>query len=166
MFRAQARTAEEFAGSFAEPDLTSLRADGGFVEVQARLLGHSEFTAAKNGFDVFRRAAHQRDFKVVNEPRAIHCDPAHKAAIHEIDQERPEADLDDVASDSPNNGFTAAASIHNRIANFAQIFSGQNARKRFEKIREVAARFVRPSELFEMNFVRPVRERIGAKLLE
>src|ERR1700684_344583 len=124
MLGPQSRAAEELTRCFAEPDLAALRAKGSFVEEKAGFLGHSEFAIAKNSFHIFGRAAHERDFKVVDESGTVHRDTAYKAAIHEVNQERAQADLDDVASYAPENCLAGSPSIQNRITNSPQIFSG------------------------------------------
>src|ERR1700733_12119250 len=124
MFGPQSRTGEELARRFAEPDLAALCTKRSFVEEKAGFLGHPKFAVAKKSFHIFGRAAHERDFKIVDERGTVHCDAAYKAAIHEVNQQGAQADLDDVAPYAPENCIAGSPSIQNRITNSSQIFSG------------------------------------------
>src|ERR1700733_1678285 len=124
MFGLQSRTGKKLARRFAEPDLAALRTKRSFVEENAGFLGHSEFAITKNSFHIFGSAADQSNFKVMDECGAVHCDAAYKTAIHEVNQQGAQADLDDVAPYAPENCLAGSPSIQNRITNSSQIFSG------------------------------------------
>src|SRR5207245_8029698 len=64
-------TGEELSGGFAVADADALRKLGDFVEVLAGFLGHAELACAEASFDVFGGVAHESDFKIVDERRAV-----------------------------------------------------------------------------------------------
>src|ERR1700730_2237549 len=117
---------EELPGGFAVADAGAVGKFGDFVDVLAGLRGHAEPAFAEAGFDVFRSVAGKSDFKVMDERGAIHGDAGDEAALHEIDQDRAEADLDDVAADAPQNGPTLFAGGVDGAEEPAKIFSGED----------------------------------------
>ena len=70
--------------------------------------GHAELAGAEAGFDVFGGVAGECDFEIVDERGAVHGDAGDEAAVHQIDEDRAEADLDDVAADAPEDGMRVA----------------------------------------------------------
>ena len=105
--------AEELAGGFAVADMEARGELREFVDVLAGFAGHAELTRAEAGFDVFGSVASESDFKIVNKRRAIHCDTGDETALHEIDEDWPETDFDDVAADAPEDGGTLFAGAMN-----------------------------------------------------
>ena len=83
---------------FAHPSLLALTGDEGLVQPAARFFGHAERAIAKAGGDVLRRGAEARDLVVVDGGRAVHGEVGHDLATHQLDDDRREAGLHDVAA--------------------------------------------------------------------
>src|SRR5438132_9004431 len=120
---------KKLSGSFAVPNSYAVRKFGGFVEIFSRFFGHAELAFAKTGFHIFGSVAGQRDFKIVNKRSAVHSDSGDEPAFHQIDQNEAEADLDDMAADTPENGFPLFARHVNCAEEIAKTFGGKNAWK-------------------------------------
>src|SRR5580692_3207345 len=104
---------EELARCFAVADVEAGCEFRKFVDVLAGFAGHAELAFAKAGFDVFGSVAREGDFKIVDEGCAIHGDTRDKPTAHEVDQDRAEANFDDVAADAPEDGGALfAGSMH------------------------------------------------------
>ncbi len=166
ILRARALANEEFPRRFTEADAGAARERGHFVDVAASFFGHAEFAFAENGVNIFRSAAGHGDFEIVNQRRAVHGDAADEAAAHEVDQERAEADLDDVAAHAPENRGAASARFDDGSREGAQIFRGENVRKRIEKFGEGSALTVRLRELADADFARTRSERVGVQAVK
>src|SRR5487761_300025 len=128
MLRGGFFVAQEFSGGFAEADTSALREGGHFVDGAAGFLGHAEFPFAENGVDVFGRAAGDGDFEIVDERGAVHGDSADEAAAKKVNQQRAEADFDDVAADAPENRARLRTRVEDGAGDEAEIFGGKNAR--------------------------------------
>ena len=89
---------------FAVADANTVRQLGDFVDVFSGFFRHAELAFAEAGFDVLGSVAGEGDFEIVNERGAVHRDSGDESALHQIDQNRAEADFDDVAADAPENG--------------------------------------------------------------
>src|SRR5947207_15229409 len=94
---------KKLSGSFAVPNSYAVRKFGGFVEIFSRFFGHAELAFAKTGFHIFGSVSRKGDFKIVNQRGTVHGNAGNKASFHQIDQDGPEADLDDMAADPPKN---------------------------------------------------------------
>ena len=81
---------------------------------------------AEPGFDVFGSISRKGDFKIVDERCAVHRDSSDEAALHQIDQDRTEADLNDVSADAPEDGSALFARNVNRAEEIAKIFRRKN----------------------------------------
>src|SRR5712692_7393701 len=85
---------EKLPGGFAVADADAMRKFGEFVDVLAGFGGHAELAFAEASFDVFGGVAGERDFEIMNKRGAVHGDSRDEAAVHQIDQDGAEADLD------------------------------------------------------------------------
>lgn len=157
---------EKLSGGFAEADISAFREGGHFVERTAGFLGHAEFAFAENGFDVFGRAADHGDFKIVDERGAVHGDSGDEAAAKKIDQQRAEADFDDVSADAPENRAGLRTRVEDGAGDKAKVFGGENARQGVEKFGEGCALAMRLGELADVDFAGARGERIGVKAVK
>ena len=78
------------------------------VQDASCLLGHAEPPGPERLVDVLGRRAGQRDFEVVNDAGAVHRQRRHVAALHQIDQHRRDAGLDDMRADAPDDAGARA----------------------------------------------------------
>ena len=95
---------EELAGGFAVADVKTGSEFREFVDVLASFAGHAELAGAEASFDVFGSISGESDFEIMHECGAVHGNARDEAALHEIDEDRTEADFDDVATDAPKDG--------------------------------------------------------------
>ncbi len=91
--------------------------------------------------------AHHGDFKIMNERRAVHGDAGNEALLHQVNQQRPKTDLDDVAADSPENGPLLFLCAMNGREQVAQILRGQNFRQSVEELDQRGALRGWPSQI-------------------
>src|SRR5579864_8368655 len=157
---------EELPGGFAEADPRAFRERGHFVERTAGFLGHAEFSFAENGFDVFGSAADHGDFEIVDERGAVHGDSADEAATEKINQQRAEADFDDVAADAPESRAGLRTRVEDGAGDKAKVFGGENARERVEKFRERCSLAMRLGELADVDFAGARCERVGVQAVK
>jgi hypothetical protein len=134
-------TAKKPSGSLTQTDLFALSKFGEFVQQRAGFFGEAEAAAGKLGFDVFRGAAGQGDFKVVDESGAGGGDAADEAAAHEVDEHGSEASLDDVAAEAPEDGFLFAAGGEESFDEAVKVVGGEKGGERLEKVFELGAAF-------------------------
>jgi hypothetical protein len=127
---------EELAGSFAIANVDAPCQLGHFIQIFAGFRGHPELTGAKIRFDVFGSIAGESDLEVVDQGGAVHGDPGDKAAAHEVDQDGSEANLDDVAADTPQDRAALLARAMYRGEKLAQIACGEDVRERIEELRK------------------------------
>src|SRR5437588_12787564 len=107
-------TGEKLPRGFAVADADTVRKFRDVVEIFSCFFGHAELAFAKTSFHIFGSVASQRDFKIVNKRSAVHGDAGDETTFHQIDQNGTEADLYDMAADSPENSFTLLARNVNR----------------------------------------------------
>jgi hypothetical protein len=72
----------------------------------------------------------------VHQRSAVHSERGNEAAPHEIDEQRSQANLDDVPADAPQDGSTLLARLLDRREEVAQILRGKNVRKRIQEFAE------------------------------
>src|SRR6185503_4825790 len=84
---------------FTHPPAVLPTLDEGFVHSPARFFGHSERTVDQSASDIFRRSAESRDFIIVNRTGSVHRNVSYHASLHQIDQERSNSGLHDVAAE-------------------------------------------------------------------
>jgi len=166
MLRVDICARQELSGSFAEADTSAFREGRHFVERAAGFLGHAEFAVAENGVDIFGSAADHGDFEIVDERGAVHGDSADEAAAKKINQQRAEADFDDVAAHAPENRAGLRARVEDGAGDEAKVFGGENARQRVEKLREGCALAMRLGELADLDFAGARREWIGVQAVK
>ena len=91
----------------SEPELLSCALVDRLVQLLSGLLCHAEPARAEDGIDILRRRAAERHLEIVNEYGAIHRERGDIPALHEIDQHRRQACLDDVRAESPDEPMPA-----------------------------------------------------------
>ena len=129
MFDVNDSATEKLPGSFAVPNANAVSKFGDFVEIFSCFFGHAELAFAKASFHVFGRVARERDLKIMDKRRAVHGDAGNQASFHQIDQNGTEADLNDVATDAPENGFALFARAVDCGEEIAKIFGSKNVRE-------------------------------------
>ena len=135
MLRAKAPARQQLSRRFAKAEAAASRANRDFIEIQAGFGRHAEFSAAEARLDILRRVAHERDLEIVDERSAVHGDAGDEAPAHQIDHNRPEANLDDVAAHSPEDGFALRARGVNRDEQMSKILRCEDAGKPIQKFR-------------------------------
>ena len=79
------------------------------VHFAAGFFGGAEAAVGEHRFHVFAGVAGDGDFEIVDRGGAVQREGGGVAAAHQIDQDRREAALDDVAAESPQDHFLARA---------------------------------------------------------
>src|SRR5947208_7627700 len=153
---------KKLSGSFAVTDAYSVRKFRDVVEIFSRFFGHAELAFAKTGFHIFGSVAGQRDFKIVNKRSAVHSDAGDETTFHQIDQNGTEADLDDMAADSPENRSSLFACNMNSAEEIAKIFDSEKVGERIQESCERRVRAGRPRKITDADFALARSERIGA----
>src|SRR5262249_41024607 len=105
--------------SFTQADLISRAITRGTVKELARLFSATKFAFGERRVNVFRSRADHRDLGIMDQHRAIGSDARHVASLHEIDDQRREAGLNYVTTDSPDDRllqFTRAMHARNQLA--------------------------------------------------
>ena len=136
MLRVDIFLRKKLPGGFAEANSSAFRKGGHFVDRAARFLGHAEFSFAEHGVDIFGRAAGDGDFEIVDERGAVHGDSADEAAAQKVNEQRAEADFDDVAAHAPENLAGLRTRVEDGTGDEAKILGGEDARERIEEFRE------------------------------
>src|SRR5437762_1498414 len=136
-------------------------ADEGLVHLTSGFLRHAEAAVAQTGGDILRRTAESSDFKVVNRGGAIHRDVADDAASHEIDEERREPGLYNVAAEHNEDAALAARGAGNRIDDTEEVTSDEHVGQRGEKGAESAIIARRVRELLSTHLIWPPRDGDG-----
>ena len=81
------------------------------VQQPSCFFGHPEAARAERLVDVLGRGADQRDLEVVNDRRAVGGDRRDEPALHQVDQHRAEAGLDDVCAQPPDDAAVGALRV-------------------------------------------------------
>src|SRR5208283_1821896 len=124
------------SGSLAIANANAVGQLGDFIDVGAGFFGHAELPLAEGGFDILGSIAGHGDFKIMDQGSAIHGDAGNESAAHEVNENRAEANLDDVAAKSPENGPFLFTRAMNGSKQVAQIPRRQNSRQGVEELRE------------------------------
>src|SRR5262249_9522595 len=154
---------QNLGGRLSVTDANAMRELGKFVEILAGFFSHTEFAGAKARFHVFRSVTGHSDFEIVNEGGSIHGDSGNEAALHQIDQDGAETDLDDVSADAPDDSFALAARHMHRAEKMAEILAGKNARETVQKFSEGGVGRERLPKIPGTDLALAKRERISAK---
>ena len=109
------------------------------VKLAAGFLGCAKAAIGEHGFDIFAGVAGDGDFEIVNRGGAIQCESSRVTAAHEIDKNRREAALDDVAAESPDDHLLTSAGVGQCVDHGAQGIGRENVRERIEKAGNAAA---------------------------
>jgi hypothetical protein len=140
---------------FAHPPSLAHAGDERLVHLPARLVRHAEGSVPKPGGDILRSAAEPRHLVVVNRPRSIHRDVRDDAAPHEVEEERRDTGLDDVATEHDDDGAVAARGLGDRLDHLAKRAGDEDVGEGTQKRAERAIRARRHGELLGANLVRP-----------
>ncbi len=132
------------------------------VQQAARLLGHPEAPRPQRLVDVFRGRAAQGELEVVDHPGAVGREPRDESALHQIDEDRREACLQDVRAEAPHDAVAAVARLAHSRHHRLEIRRRQEARHRVEQSAHAASGLERGREIPRVRLAVPARKRIGA----
>ena len=124
---------EILSGGFAVTDANAVSEFGDLVDAPACFRGHAELAFAEAGLDIFGGATGHSDFEIVDERGAVHGDGGNETFVHQVNQNRSEADLDDVTADAPEDGAFALVRRLNGSGKFAKVLSRENFRERVQE---------------------------------
>ena len=130
------------------------------IEHAPGFLGHAELPLAEHRVHFFRRRAGQRDFEVMNEAGAVHRDRGDEPALHQIDQHRPKAGLDDVRAESPHDAAVFCLGAADGRHDGAKIRGSEQVGQGLEEAVNAGGRIPRTGELFVTDFARALGQRI------
>ena len=75
----------------------------GAVQQTTRFFGHAESSRSQRLVDVLGSRARQRELEVVDDPCAIGRDGGNESLLHQRNQDRRQAGLEDVGADAPDD---------------------------------------------------------------
>src|SRR5207245_2672330 len=127
------------AESLADTDAVAVATGDRLVHLAARFFGGPETAIGQNGLNVFARKSRERDFEIVDGGRTVHGKCAGITTLHQVDQYRSQAALDDVAAESPDDGLTARARLDQCFHHGAERTGSQYLRQRVEPAAHAAA---------------------------
>src|SRR5229473_5869354 len=127
---------EELAGGFAIAEAGAHSDFCYLIQILAGFRGHAEGAGPESGFDLFGSVADEGDFKIVDERGAVHGEGGDETAAHKVDEDRAEADFDDVAADAPENGFALLAGLVDGGEEIAEVSSGEEVGEGCEEFGE------------------------------
>jgi hypothetical protein len=146
----------------AQPEAIPVALHDRAVDLFTGLARHAEGPGAEARVHVLRGPAGHRELEVVNEARAVERQPRDEAAVHEVDEDRREADLQDMGAQAPEDRPLPPAGPVHLAREVAQDGSREDARKAVEKGGQAAARRDRPREVASAHLAPAAREGIGA----
>ena len=106
------------------------------------------------------------DFEIVNGGGAVQGEAGGVAAAHQIEQDRREAALDDVAAHAPEDGALVPARAGQRIDDGAKAVGGEEVRQGIEKSGDAGAGLVGCGEIGDLDFAAAFREADGLEVGE
>ena len=146
----------------AEAEAVAVALDDRPVHLLAGLAGHAEGARAEPRLDVLRGLPGHRELEVVDDPRPVEGDRGDEAPLHEVDQDRREADLDHVGAQPPDDGPAAGAGPQDLVAQRAQRLAGEDPRAGESRKRaRPSPRRCGPAELRAGDLALPRREGVG-----
>jgi len=110
------------------------------------------------GGDVLGRGAGHGDLEVVNDAGAVQRDAGHESPLHEVDDHRREADLDDVGAETPEDGPAAVAGAKDLVAQGSDRLAREHPGQRLDERGHRGAAAVRPAGVGEGDLARAIRE--------
>ena len=149
-----------------EAEAVPVALDDRTVHLRARLARHPEAAAAEARGHVFRGAPGDRQLEVVHETRAVERDRRHEAALHEVDHDRREPDLQDVRPHAPDHRTPARARAQDLVPQREKRLAREQARQAGQEGRERAAAAVEPRRVPQVDLAAPLGERVGRDTLE
>src|SRR4030095_7177891 len=93
----------------------------------------SEFAFAKAGLNVLGGLSGQRDFKIVNQRRSVHCDAKDKTSTHQVCNQWAKASLDHVSAHTPEDGSALAFRLLYCGNDAAEVSAGKDGGERIQK---------------------------------
>jgi hypothetical protein len=153
---------ERAAESFAHTVLCIHAIDERGVHLDPRLVRHTERTVAKTGGDVFGCGTETRDLVIVNCRRAVHGNLCDRASLHEMDEQRTDAGLDDMSAEHRDDSAAGAGRSGDGVDDGAKVARNQDVGQRAQKGAERRVRLRRARELIGRDFVGPPRDWNGA----
>src|SRR5262249_11618893 len=101
------------------------RGGDGAVEKPTSLRGHAEAPVGQVGGDVLRRGAGVCQLEVVDDCRTVHRHRVEDAALHEINDQRAQADLDGMRTHTEHDALAGAVPCRDRLGYGAQVARGE-----------------------------------------
>ena len=100
---------QKAADCFADAQSFFVALRNRLVDVLPSLLGHAKLTPTEHCGHVLRSRAHQGNLKIVNQRRTVHGYGGKKSSLHQVAEHQTQPALDDVASQSPDDGLALLA---------------------------------------------------------
>ena len=125
---------------FSDPGVLFRPLINRLVEELAGLSGHSKGSRFELFLDIFGSGSTVGNLKVVNDDTAIHCDRGNESLLQQLDEERSESRLDDMASQGPDDGTIATPGGSNAPRQILDIGRGQDVRQRGQELLEAVSR--------------------------
>ena len=101
---------------------------------------HAEAARTERFVHVLRGRARERQLEVVNDRGAVGSERRHEAALHQIDDDRAEAGLDDVRAEAPEHAVAPASRRDDGLDDRLEIGGRQHVRQRSQQLLDACAR--------------------------
>ena len=150
----------------AEAQAVAVALHDGAVDLLARLPRHPELPRAQAALHVLGRVAGHGQLEVVDDPGAVHGQARDQALLHEVDEDRRQAHLQDVRADPPQDRFAAIARPQDLGGQPPQDIRPQDARERVEERAERAAARVGAGELVQRDLALAAGQGVGTDALQ
>jgi len=151
-----------FGDRLTEPGLALVSAADRGVQELAGFRGDAEAASGQRRIHVLAGPARERDLVVVDDAGAVERQRGDHPSLHQIDQQRAQAHLDDVRTHRQDHRASRRARRDDAIRDLEQVSCSQKAREPRQEIGDARARNVRPPEVLDADLAGSVRQRHGA----
>ncbi len=127
-------------------------------------MSHSEFASIEARANILRGFTARGHLEIMDDAGSIERHRGQNASLHQVDDQRREADLDRMGAHPQRDTATLASCQHDRVSGPAQIFPCENIGQPFEKRREAEPGFQRQGQTIDLHFAGPFLQGIGAGL--
>ena len=149
------------ANRSAETETVAIAKDDGPVDLFPGLPSHSELAAAEDSVHLLGGLAGDRGLEVVNDPRAVERDRGDEAALHQVDDQGSEPDLENVRAHPPDERALPLPPPHDRRGHRAQLLRGEDPGEGRNEGGEPGPAGVGPSEVRNPHLAHPRLKRVG-----
>ena len=94
----------------------------------SRFLGHPKTAGAEAFRDIFGSKPDHADFEIMNQGRSVHGHGGEIATVHQVDQHRAQAALDNMTAQTPDDGLALAARSAEGSNDGPETLAGKNIR--------------------------------------